>query len=261
MTKGLAAGPWGDPDRFMTTSRNVTGNWERSIGIYRTTTAHVVQVRGVGQGSVLWFGPHASASTCFVPLSAPSTAVPTPYGVADPNILSRQSAYWAHRTVFNVAKIKYSYAMQDVRALQNRLEAEGEALVAQLDGMSPQANAAILNEAYAKHAARAHQAFWALPEQLVQKYADGWLQDQSPLGYPDWWLRAVGYQEGPPPPPKQPVPGTQAASVASVKKLGASKCSDLEVQQCVRSCFAERFTLCASSCTQPCTVQPSALLV
>mmetsp|Transcript_106390 Transcript_106390/g.266574 ORF Transcript_106390/g.266574 Transcript_106390/m.266574 type:complete len:606 (-) Transcript_106390:92-1909(-) len=259
MTKGLAAGPWGDPDRFMTTS-NVTGNWERSIGIYRTTTAHVVQVRSVGQGSVLWFGPHASASTCFVPVSAPSSAVPAPYSIADPNALSRQSAYWAHRTVFNVAKIKYSYAMEDVRALQARLETEGEALVARLDAMLPQADTETLNEAYAEHAARVHQAFWALPDQIVQKYADGWLHDQAPLGYPDWWLRAVGYQQGPPPPPKQPNPAAQP-SLASGMKLGSTKCSDGVVQRCVQSCPVDGFALCAADCTQPCVTQPPALVV
>mmetsp|Transcript_68111 Transcript_68111/g.134414 ORF Transcript_68111/g.134414 Transcript_68111/m.134414 type:complete len:606 (+) Transcript_68111:101-1918(+) len=259
MTKGLAAGPWGDPDRFMTTSHTVAGNWERSIGIYRTTTAHVVQVRNVGQGSVLWFGPHASASTCFIPLSAPSTGVPPPYGVADPKAFSRQSAYWAHRAVFNVAKIKYSYAMKDVRALQAGLEDEGEALVAQLDVLSPQLDNIALNQAYSRHAERVHQSFLALPDKFLEKYADGWFQDLSPIGYPDWWLRAVGYQSGPPPPPKQPDPGMHA-SVLSDKQLH-SNCSDAVVQQCVHDCSAEGFARCATGCTRACNMLPPMLMV
>jgi len=259
MTKGLAAGPWGDPDRFMTTSNRVAGNWERSLGIYRTTTAHVVQVRNVGQGSVLWFGPHASASTCFIPLSAPSTAVPPPYGKADPNAFDRQSAYWAHRAVFNVAKIKYSYAMKDVRAMQSRLEDEGEALVAQLDALSPGADNMALNQAYAKHAANVHQSFLALPEKIIEKYADGWFQDLSPIGYPDWWLRAVGYPKGPPPPPKQPDPGMRASALSDQQRN--SICSDAAVQQCVHDCSADGFARCATGCTQACSKSLPRLVV
>ena len=41
----LAAGPWGDPDRYGTWDSPVKGNWERSIGVYRTAYAHITQVR------------------------------------------------------------------------------------------------------------------------------------------------------------------------------------------------------------------------
>jgi dipeptidase len=40
----LAGGPWGDPDRYGTWDSPVRGNWERSIGVYRTAYAHITQV-------------------------------------------------------------------------------------------------------------------------------------------------------------------------------------------------------------------------
>ena len=46
MTQGVAAGPFGNPDRFKTQGiTKVGGAWERSIGLFRTTQAHVLQAR------------------------------------------------------------------------------------------------------------------------------------------------------------------------------------------------------------------------
>mmetsp|Transcript_32418 Transcript_32418/g.75317 ORF Transcript_32418/g.75317 Transcript_32418/m.75317 type:complete len:597 (-) Transcript_32418:156-1946(-) len=239
MTQGPAAGPWGDPDRWTTTSKRVKGNWERSIGIFRTSSAHVVQARkvarGTGQGTVLWFGPHASAASCFVPLSATATAVPAPYMMGNPSKLDMQSAYWVHRYVFNIAKVKYSHAMADVRALQDKFETEGQELVKRLDTAGRSVEE--LNAAYSEHAARVQQAFRGLPDAIIEKYADGWLADGAPMGYPDSWLETVGYRNGPPPPPSQPE---------------AATCDDAGVAACVAACSPRGFALCAARCTRLC---------
>lgn len=246
-SKGLAAGPWADPDRWNTDSKAVSGHWERVIGIYRTTQTHVVQARSSGQGSVMWYGPHNAAATCFIPLSAPTSLAPPAYTIAEPNALSHESAYWAHRFVFNVAKIKYSFAMQDVRALQAQLESEGADLVALLDapGTAPDA----MNAAYAKHADKVVKAFWDLSERIVEKYADGWVKDEA-AGYPDWWLKAVGYQNGPPNPPTEPT--VTLRRVAEKGAKGENGCDDATVRACVRSCADEGFARCAADCTVPC---------
>jgi len=281
MTRGLAAGPWGDPDRWSTTSQ-VTGSWERSIGLFRTTSSHVVQCRGWGQGTILWFGPHAAPGTCYMPLAAAATEVPAMYTVADPNVLNKQSAYWAHRFAFNVAKIKYAYAMKDLAALQQTLEGAGAALVSKIDA-SVSIEPAMLNAEYARHAAAILQSFTSLPDLLVWKYADGWLADKSLLSYPDWWLEAVGYPQGPPPAPVEPPPGLGHLQSATVKpnrtadlaqplpkpmeKLlmrlnlvatelssvqNSNSCSDQVVQRCVEACPSSGFAKCAARCTSPC---------
>lgn len=204
MTQGLAAGPWADPDRWSTTSK-MNGNWERSIGIFRTSETHVVQSRRQGQGSILWYAPHAPSTSVFIPLVATATAVPAPYSVADPNHLSRQSAYWAHRYIFNIVKLKYNHMMKDVIALQSRLEHAGFDIVRKLDaatGANASSSARFFDDAYAAHAEHVVNEIWAMPDKLIEKFADGWLNDGEPLGYPDDWLKAAGYQNGPPPPPK-----------------------------------------------------------
>jgi len=202
LTQGLAAGPWEDPDRWdIPASSSVKGNWERSIGIYRSSTTHVVQTRSVGQGAILWFAPHASASSVFIPLASSGTSVPPQYTLAPPNDQDVDSAYRTHRLVFNVAKIKYNYSMQDIRVAQSALEDEGFDLVRRLDA-SNEHDPIVFNEEYAKHARKVMDVFKTLPTTLLLRYADGNLNGAQNLGYPDWWLREVGYQNGPPPPPK-----------------------------------------------------------
>merc|ERR1712137_723727 len=83
-------------------------------------------------------------------------------------------------------------------------------------------------------AARVLDSFWKLPDLIITKYADGWLSDGDALGYPDWWLKAVGYENGPPPPP------------SSVEN-GSTDISSLE--RCVRACpSGQGFWLCMQSC-------------
>ena len=77
---GLAAGPWGSPDRMATGVAYEEGEadigwgaFERPIALHRTTYTHVVQTRGWlpdDIGGVVWYGPHAAHGTCFVPIPA-----------------------------------------------------------------------------------------------------------------------------------------------------------------------------------------------
>jgi len=201
MTKGLAAGPFGDPNRWSQDRSTIQGNWERSIGLFRTTHTHVVQAREDTE-SILWFAPHATATSCFVPLSSRGTSVPLSYQLGDPHNLSHKSAYWAHRYIANLVKMKYSAAMNDVRALQSKLESKGEEIVF---GLQAAADADV-NIAIGDHAEQVLQAFWDLSDELMARYSDGWAQDGSAPGYPDWWLKAVGYQDGPPAPPQDDGP-------------------------------------------------------
>jgi len=233
----------GDPDRWMDGPHPIKGNWERSIGLFRTSLTHVAQSKRTGQGSLIWFGPHASAGTVFVPIMAKSTAVPKPYFDADPSTLSKNSAYWAHRYVFNAAKIKYSYAMQDVRTMQARLEAEGAALVAHIDSTTRDITPEMLNELQAGHAAKVLSNWWSLPDTIIEKYSDGWLKSETALGYPNWWLAAVGYPTGPPPPPSE---------LGSVPRINDDMCSDANVRSCLAGCPAEGLAACANRCTETC---------
>lgn len=234
LSKGLAAGPYGNPDRWSTWMTSLQGSWERSIGLFRTTSINIVQCKRYGQGTVMWYAPHSAGASVFLPVFARSTAVPASYKTADPNTLSRESAYWAHRYVFNVAKIRYDMAIKDVRKVQWELEDEGVSEVLKLDNAN-YVGAGDLDRASDKLASKILKKSWELPDHLIFKYADGFLKDGEPLGYPDWWLKQVGYEQGPPPVPHE--------------------CADDAVEKCTGACPPRGFATCAAKCVSICDTQ------
>ena len=46
-------------------------------------------------------------------------------------------------------------------------------------------------------------SWWKMPDKLIFKYADGYINTKDNFGqidehlYPDWWLKEVGYESGP----------------------------------------------------------------
>ena len=105
--------------------------------------------------------------------------------------------------MINLARARYADMMAVVAGVQQGLEAK---FWERVRAAKP-ADAADV----AALAARAHgqaedvlAAFWALPDQLMEQFADGYMNDAEPMGYPDAWLAKVGWPEGPPPPPKDP---------------------------------------------------------
>uniref|UniRef100_A0A7S0I5M6 Uncharacterized protein n=1 Tax=Phaeocystis antarctica TaxID=33657 RepID=A0A7S0I5M6_9EUKA len=102
-----------------------------------------------------------------------------------------------------MARARYSDSMQVVAGVQQALEAAAWEKV-RGDNGTGLLGAQYLSARSAADAAAVLEAWWALPDQLMEKFADGWLDDGAPMGYPDAWLKRVGWQEGPPPPPKDP---------------------------------------------------------
>jgi dipeptidase len=234
MTHGLAAGPFGSPDRFNggAAEASVPGAFERSIALHRTTYTHVLQTRAWlpdAVGGITWFGAHAAHGTCFIPLPAGATGVPPSLMVGNATVVDRASLWWAHRYVHNLAQLKYGYAVADVRRAQEEWEAKGLALVHEMDARyGPGADTATsrahdlptppgrhtreqVTAAYFAHADAVLTAWWALADTLMVQYADGFIsmpgQKGGPgaaVGYPARWLKAVGWSRGPPPPPPPP---------------------------------------------------------
>ncbi len=111
--------------------------------------------------------------------------------MGNPSNRTRDSAYWAFRTLFNVVKLKYGPFQSQVVTAREPIEAASLALVASLD-KQPSAN---LTAAYIANADAVVSQFWALSEQILNVWYD------TAPEYPAWWLQAVGYSNGPPPPP------------------------------------------------------------
>lgn len=213
----LAGGPFSSPDRWKEGEgeRQVKGNWERSIGLFRTSDTYVVQSFPVEEkestGAVLWFGPASSLGTVFVPFVVALSDIPTSFRSGHHAVFSRKSAFWASAAVHNIANLKWSYAVKDIQQFQTTMEKNSLAMVKQLqEQYSVDQNFDSVESAYLNNAEKIVTGLWELSDQLLFKYASGFVNEPNGdgmsqmVGYPAWWLEAVGYRDGPPPPPTQP---------------------------------------------------------
>jgi len=209
LSKGLAAGPYGTPNRFSggAGEEKVAGNWERPISLFRTSDSHVVQARSWlpdPVGGVLWFGPHAPQGTVFAPFPAGMLSSPYSYEAGHQGQLDKKTAFWAHRSVAQLVDNKYQYASRDVKQAYSQLETKSRRLQAKWDKAWNPAypEYGLLTEDFAQNADGIVLTWWELFDQLLFKYADGWnnvpMLGQA-IGYPAWWLEKVGYKNGPPP--------------------------------------------------------------
>jgi len=210
-TVGLAAGPWGTPDHVAGGSAGgkVAGNWERTIGLFRTSDSYVAQSRSwlpSATGGVLWWGPHAAPYTVYVPFAAGMASLP-PCTLGHPAKLDRATLFWAVRFLFNFAQLKRNRMIKHIQALQASSHARSLAAVAAADASD--GSAAALVEVYARRADEVLAELQQLGDELFFRYADGYISEITPTGelkvtgedYPDWWLKDVNYSKGPPPVP------------------------------------------------------------
>jgi dipeptidase len=208
----LAGGPFGSPDRWKAGpgERNVHGNWERPIGLYRTSDTYVVQSKqGALTGAVLWYGPSSALATVFTPFLVGLSDIPTSFRSGHQGKFSRESAFWAVCFAHNLANLKWSYMHQDVTKRQLELESSSIALVQDMEeDFQRHKNFDIVEIAYKKNVKSIVASLWSLSDELMFKYADGFVNEPGKMsqmvGYPEWWLEAVGFSDGPPPPPTMP---------------------------------------------------------
>ena len=210
----LAGGPFGSPDRWKAgpAEAAVGGNWERPIGLYRTSDTYVVQSSKTSAlGGTLWFGPASALATVFTPFVV-GMDVPASFRSGHHAVFSRESAFWAACFVHNVANLKWSYAVMDIEQRQSELEEASLRMVHEAERrFRRDSNFTAVEEAFSGNAAKIGASLWSLSDEIVFKYASGFVNEpEKPdgmsqmVGYPEWWLKAVGYQEGPPAPPTKP---------------------------------------------------------
>lgn len=206
----LAAGPFGSPDRWMGGS-TVKGNWERPIGLYRTSDTYIVQSHVEWKlGAVLWFGPASALATVFTPFLVAMSDIPPSFRSGHHQVFSRESAFWAACVAHNVANLKWNWAIQDVTQRQLELEAASVKMVTTEEEAYATHNKDMetVETTYLQNIAIVVERLWSLSDELLFKYASGFVNtpdDMSQMvGYPAWWLQAVGYEQGPPPPPTKP---------------------------------------------------------
>ncbi len=224
LTRGAAAGPFGSPDRWGSGAgeRAVQGGWERAISMHRTTWAFILESRRASDAvpscaaSRVWFGFDSPHATVLAPLYATQATPPPSWTWARQCTLSRQSAFWAVNFIKNWVELRYSVMMPDVRDAQARLEAQLVAAADEAEGAAAALLAAVGGGAPAQEAARAAlesfalsaaedvtQRWWALADALVAKFSNGYVclpggeGERASPGYPQDWLRAVGFDAYP----------------------------------------------------------------
>jgi dipeptidase len=212
LTQGLAAGPFGTPNRYAGggAERLLEGNWERPISIFRADYTSVLQARNWlpdPVGGVLWWIPDVAFSGCFVPFYCGITELPEAYSTGNRHAFDKDSAFWVFNFIGNWADLKFSYMIEDIREKQQEYEGKMLAMQPGIDQAAkamyeqdPDLARQFLTDYCNSNANKVVKEWWDFAEFLIMKYIDGYINvpdvGQS-VGYPLWWLKEVGFEDGP----------------------------------------------------------------
>ena len=222
LTKGLAAGPFGDPNRFEGQAEGMAdkegrltplkGEFERPLNIYRTVYTYVNQSRNWlpdAIGGLTWFGPDRPATAVLMPFYAGATDLPASLQKADILKFDKGSMWMAFNYVANYAMLKYSYMIKDIAGMRDGFEARAFGKQKELERKAndlwkkgdQKGVRKLLTRYSAENASAVLREWWKLSEDLYIKYNDGYLNTKAGIAqavfYPAWWLKQVGYENGP----------------------------------------------------------------
>ncbi|MDR1258810.1 MAG: C69 family dipeptidase [Tannerellaceae bacterium] len=188
MTKDIGAGPYKSPYRWRPMNFTVDGQTyvnERAIATQQTGFVIVPQMRNWLPdeiGGVLWFGVDDADMAVFTPLYSSMLAAPECYRVGNGDMynFSWTSAFWIHNWVANMAYGKYNFIIEDIRKVQNELEAGYKNSLPAIDksalellAKSPEEARKFLTWFSATTARDATGRWKELGEYLLVKYIDG----------------------------------------------------------------------------------------
>jgi len=202
MTKGIDAGPYGDPNRWRPIAWEVDDkkySWERPISTQQTGFSFVSQSRSWlpdAIGGIYWYGLDDTFTSCYMPLYAGIDRVPQSFTAGSINRFSWDSAWWVFNFVANIANLKYSYMIDDILAVQR--EIEGRFLAMQpvieetalaLADEDPDLMREYLTQYSVGQAEEVVRRWKELGEFLLTKHNDGYVNagEEQPVerGYPE----------------------------------------------------------------------------
>ncbi len=220
LTKGLAAGPYDCPNRFIGSYDRcdypnkrkdpLEGAWERSISIYYTGYTYITKLRSWLPdeiGGISWIALDDPYLSCFIPFYAGINTLPKAYQYGSPIEYDNKFAWWGYNIVSNWVSAMYNYALKDVQQMQLSLEnsqiskqneIEKEAL--SLYKTDKQKAKEYLTSYCTDNADFILKKWWGLAHYLMEKFNNGYINKPKmaqPTGYPKWWLNDVGYKNGP----------------------------------------------------------------
>lgn len=186
-TKGLATGPFANPDR-PSIDRDKEAeveaiNYIRQIPVINCDYTVINQSRKWlpdAIGGIVWWGPDCPDTTVFVPFYIGINELPQSYTIGHHMEFGREYAWWAFSFVNNWAHLVYSYMIEDIREEQERLENVEFNTLPESDkkalGLYEQ-NMASAKEFMTKfcieNADKVVADWWKLADQLIVKYNDG----------------------------------------------------------------------------------------
>jgi len=209
MTQGLAAGPFGNPNRCRPLTFEVNGHqatWERPISTTKTGFSFIAQSRSHLPdpiGGILWYGMDDTYSTCYFPLYAGIDSVPGPYGTGNIEEFSWESAWWVFNFVANFANIRYNMMIHDIQEVQRRLEGQFLSEIDSIDNRAkqlyqkdPEKMREFVTRYSVSRGMKAYKRWKKLGEELICKYNDGYVKNArgrpETKGYTkEWYRRAV----------------------------------------------------------------------
>ncbi len=169
--RGIRGGPFANPNIYKGT---------RLISVPNAEYTTITQTRNglpAAVGGIVWLAFGAQDTSCYVPLYAGITDVPTSFKVGDHFEFNRDSARWAFDYVDFHTQPVYSEAIKDVQALQAKYEQSMVARIPEIDrealarlAKSPQEAAGYLTGICLANAEEVVKAWWKLGDDLLVKY-------------------------------------------------------------------------------------------
>ncbi len=178
-TRGIAAGPFGCPDR-----PKISGvNSERSICVGNSAYSWVSQARSWlpnSIGGLFWFGLDSPRSTCYVPFYVGISQIPKSWQSGDYLNFSEESIWWYFQAIDSFSWLRYNEIHADVRKtfgtfeqeeFEAQLNLEKKAVV--LYEQNPSLADDFLTECTNDYAQRIEKVTRNLFYSLIVKYRDG----------------------------------------------------------------------------------------
>jgi len=206
LTQGIASGPFSNPNRNRPLTWEVDGQkygFPRPIGLGHCEYTTITQSRSWlpdSIGGIVWVALGVTPTSCFVPFYAGITEFPQSFNHGDHWEFDRTSARWAFDYVDFHSRLKYSYAIKDIRKAQEKWEGKAFHKQNEIDQKAleifqknPQESMEFLTNYCLGHANKVVQAWWDLGDQLLVKYNQGYIYTKDrkakEVGYPEEWLR------------------------------------------------------------------------
>ncbi len=186
LTKGPAAGPWGNPNHHRpTVEEEKTGCWERAISMVDTGYAYICEP------GVCWMALGRPAEVPFVPLAIAEP--PKEFSQGSPQEFAPEScAWWTYNLVSQYSELRYCHMIQDINQAQQLAESRARKALKE-EGPMPDTLNRLAEETlkewrslFGHLAVTYDQGFYNTPDKFTQK---------QPCN-PDY-LNAVGFHDGP----------------------------------------------------------------